>query len=110
MFADQKLIEATAANGESTATGEILGPGRNPVSASGFLPENYVRPKRDIFSHEAILSGQKTMTDTIDQDVELLGNVQAGMRSAGFNSTWLNDDEMRVAHFHRQLHRLMGLS
>ena len=66
------------------------------------------RPPRDRFDHVAILGGEKTMTDTIDQDIELLGSVQQGMASAGFDSVWLNDDEMRVQHFHNELDRLMG--
>ncbi len=98
MFADPELAQESA---------EILGPGRDAVSSSGFLPENYQRPERDVFGHEAILSGEKTMTDTIDQDVELLGHVQAGMVSAGFQRTWLNDDEMRIQHFHNHLQVLM---
>ena len=47
-------------------------------------------------------------TDTIDQDIELLGGVQKGMGSAGFDSVWLNDDEMRVQHFHNELDRLIN--
>ena len=49
------------------------------------------------------------MTDTIDQDVELLGQVQQGMRSKGFETVYLNEDEVRVQHFHAELdRRLMG--
>jgi len=49
------------------------------------------------------------MTDTIDQDVELLGGVQTGMTSAGFDQVFLNEDEMRVQHFHNEIDRLIGL-
>ncbi len=77
------------------------------MSSTGFVPESYVRPERDVFQHEDIVAGRKTMTDTIDQDIELLGNVQAGMNSAGFSRTFLNDDEMRIQHFHNELeHKL----
>jgi len=99
-FADENLVDAPS-------VGEIIGPGRGAQSNSGLLPADYTRPDRDVFSHEAILSGAKTMTDTIDQDIELLGNVQAGMRSAGFDSTWLNEDELRVQHFQDQVQRLL---
>ncbi len=92
----------------ATAPSEVLGPGRQPVSASGLLPEDYVRPERDVFDHRAVVRGEKTMTDTIDQDIELLGTVQAGMTSAGFSTVWLNDDEMRVQHFHDRLDALMA--
>lgn len=87
--------------------GEILGPGRATVSASGFKSEGYARPGRDEFDHEAVVSGRKSMTDTIDQDVALLGQVQAGMRSAGFQDIFLSEDEIRVQHFHQQLDRLI---
>jgi hypothetical protein len=48
------------------------------------------------------------MTDTIDQDIELLGSVQAGMTSAGFDTVWLNDDELRIQHFHDRLDALVA--
>jgi len=99
MFADPELAQSSA---------EILGPGRASVSRSGFLPDDYVRPTRDVFNYAAVLAGEKTMTDTIDQDVELLGQVQAGMVSAGFQQTWLNDDEMRIQHFHNHLHKCIN--
>ncbi|MEZ5596994.1 MAG: hypothetical protein R3E84_11470 [Pseudomonadales bacterium] len=37
------------------------------------------------------------MTITIDQDVELLSAVQAGMQSRGFDSLWLSDEDARTA-------------
>jgi len=99
MFADPELAEESS---------EILGPGRTSVSSSGFVPDAYQRPARDVFAHEDILNRRKTMTDTIDQDIELLGNVQAGMNSAGFDRTFLNDDEMRIQHFHNELERRLA--
>ena len=60
-----------------------------------------------MFSYEAVIAGDKTMTDTIDQDVELLSQVQLGMRSRGFNSVFLNEDEVRVQHFHAEWDRRM---
>ncbi|MEM9622111.1 MAG: aromatic ring-hydroxylating dioxygenase subunit alpha [Pseudomonadota bacterium] len=103
MFADPQLAEESA--GESA---EILGPGRTSQSSSGFVPADYQRPQRDVFDYAAVIAGHKTMTDTIDQDVELLGGVQAGMRSAGFERTFLNEDEMRIQHFHNHLDRLLA--
>jgi len=99
LFADPQL---------SKATRDIGGPGRTATSSSGRRAENYVRPTRDCFDHEAILRHEKTMTITIDQDIELLGHVQAGMNSAGFTSVWLNDDELRVQHFHNRLDELLS--
>ena len=71
-------------------------------------PDGYSRPERDIFDYAEVIAGNKTMTDTIDQDVELLSNVQAGMSSAAFDTTWLNDDEMRVQHFHNEVDRRLN--
>lgn len=97
-FADPQL---------SATTRDIGGPGRAATSTNGRLPDDYVRPTRDVFDHEAIVRHEKTMTITIDQDIELLGHVQAGMNSAGFDSVWLNDDELRVQHFHDRIDALM---
>jgi hypothetical protein len=30
------------------------------------------------------------------------------MASHGFDTVWLNDDEMRVQHFHNELDQLLG--
>lgn len=87
---------------------EIMAFGRHSVGASAFLPDDYERPQRDVFNYDEVIAGNKSMTDTIDQDVELLGGVQAGMRSAAFDDNWLNDDEMRIQHFHDEWERLMG--
>lgn len=83
---------------------------RSHISMSGTLPEDYQRPQHDEFDYAEVIAGRKTMTDTIDQDVELLGGVQRGMRSAGFDRNYLNDDEMRVQHFHNEWERRMRLS
>jgi phenylpropionate dioxygenase-like ring-hydroxylating dioxygenase large terminal subunit len=84
-----------------------IGPGRRAQQSATLVHDNLVRPERDAFDHQAIISGEKTMTDTIDQDIELLGGVQEGMASEGFDTVWLNDDEMRVQHFHNELDQLL---
>ena len=89
-------------------TRAIIGSGSSSLLAAQTMPGDYERPQRDVFDHRAIISGEKTMTDTIDQDIALLEGVQAGMASAAFDSVWLNDDEMRVQHFHNQLTALVG--
>ena len=86
----------------------VSGPGRAARLGEIQRGENHKRPERDEFDHEQILDGSKTMTDTIDQDIELLGGVQAGMASNGFDRVWLNDDEMRVQHFHNELDHLLS--
>ena len=58
------------------------------------------RPEHDVFDREAVITGKKTMTITIDQDVQYLPDMQAGMHSAGFNQAVLNEDESRIQHFH----------
>ena len=97
-FADPRLGQHTA---------EILGPGRQAITRSGLVPDGYHRPERDVFDYSDVVAGRKSMTDTIDQDVELLGNVQAGMASAGFETVLLSEDEMRIAHFHDEWERQM---
>lgn len=91
-------------------TGAVFGGGRGAAQSEASIAvdsvekaASYTRPERDMFDHLAIINGEKTMTDTIDQDIELLGGVQIGMNSQGFESVWLNDDEMRVQHFHDAL-------
>jgi hypothetical protein len=47
-----------------------------------------------------VLAGKHSLTITIDQDIECLPDMQAGMRSRGFDRAVLNADEVRVQHFH----------
>lgn len=68
------------------------------------------RPVHDEFDQEDIIEGRKSMTITIDQDVHLIRDVQAGMHSRGFNTALLNDDEVRVQHYHDWLNHYMGES
>jgi phenylpropionate dioxygenase-like ring-hydroxylating dioxygenase large terminal subunit len=97
------------ADPERNRDGEaIVGLGQAYTPGAAKLTENYARPEHDVFDHHAILRGEKSMVNTIDQDIELLGGVQAGMASAGFDRVWLSDDEMRVQHFHNALDRLLG--
>ena len=63
-------------------------------------PTNWERPEHDEFTQEDIISGEKTMTITIDQDIHFIRDVRKGMHSRGFDRAWLNDDEIRVQHFH----------
>ena len=91
----------------ATSGDAIMSAGRHYQDQSAFVPENYARPERDVFHYEAIVSGAKSMTDTIDQDVELLAGVQRGMASSGFDTVFLNEDEMRVQHFHNTMNQLI---
>lgn len=75
---------------------------------NGPRPADYLRPVRDVFTHEDILAGRKTMTVTIDEDISLLGRVQQGMASSGFERVWLSDEECRVQHFHDALESSIG--
>ena len=98
MYADPELADTAR---------EIRGPGhRQSRKESAYIPADYQRPVRDAFHYDAVIRGEKTMTDTIDQDVELLSGVQSGMRSTGFEQVFLNEDEMRVQHFHNRLNQL----
>lgn len=66
------------------------------------------RPAHDEFDQEDIIAGRKSMTITIDQDVHLIRDVQAGMHSRGFDTALLNNDEIRVQHYHDWLNHYMG--
>jgi phenylpropionate dioxygenase-like ring-hydroxylating dioxygenase large terminal subunit len=100
MFADPEIAKDAT---------EVKGPGhRQTKKQSAFVPDDYQRPERDSFDYSEVIAGTKTMTDTIDQDVELLANVQTGMNSAAFNSVFLNEDEMRIQHFHNRMDQLIS--
>ena len=49
------------------------------------------------------------MTITIDQDIHLIRDVQAGMRSRGFTTAMLSDEEARVQHYHDWLDHFIGV-
>lgn len=104
-----KLSLVRFADPATTESGEaILSAGRDSEHATAFVPDDYQRPQRDVFGYDQVISGEKSMTDTINQDVELLGGVQSGMGSAGFDTVFLNEDEMRIQHFHNELNQLIG--
>ena len=94
-FADPSLADSGSALGANPSWGAR--------DSGAHKPADYVRPERDVFEHEAVIKGEKTMTITIDQDIELLGSVQAGMRSQGFDRVLLSEDELRVQWFHQYL-------
>ena len=58
------------------------------------------RPDRQVFTQDEVIAGKYTMNITIDQDIHLLRQMQAGLHSRGFQRAFLNDDESRVQHFH----------
>lgn len=58
------------------------------------------RPEREVFDQDDVVAGKHSMTITIDQDIHLLRDMQAGLHSRGFRRAVLNEDEIRVQHFH----------
>ena len=58
------------------------------------------RPDRQVFTQDEVIAGTYSMNITIDQDIHLLRQMQAGLHSRGFQRAFLNDDESRVQHFH----------
>ena len=58
------------------------------------------RPDSESFTREDVLAGTHSLTITIDQDIEYLPAMQAGMHSKGFDHAVLNADEVRIQHFH----------
>ncbi len=66
------------------------------------------RPEHDVFTSADVVNGSKTLTITIDQDIEYLPDMQAGLHSRGFDCAVLNEDEVRVQHFHDWLDHWMN--
>ena len=70
------------------------------------LPGSYeyqyssTRVEHEIFTREDVLAGRNSMTVTIDQDIQYLNDMQAGMHSRGFQKAILSNDEGRLQHFH----------
>jgi phenylpropionate dioxygenase-like ring-hydroxylating dioxygenase large terminal subunit len=67
------------------------------------------RPEHDQFTQDDVIAGRKSMTITIDQDVHLIRDIQAGMRSRGFSDAKLCDDEVRIQHYHDWMDHWMGV-
>jgi phenylpropionate dioxygenase-like ring-hydroxylating dioxygenase large terminal subunit len=59
-----------------------------------------VRPEHEEFTQEEVIAGKHSLTITLDQDIYYLADMQAGMHSRGFDHAVLNEDEVRVQHFH----------
>ncbi len=88
------------------AVADAAGVSFEPMDPMGPPPAE--RPEHDEFDQDDIIEGRKTMTPTIDQDVHLIRDVQAGMRSKGFSTQTLCDDEVRIQHYHDWLDYVMG--
>ena len=58
------------------------------------------RPEPEHFTRDDILAGTHSLTITIDQDIQYLPDMQAGLHSRGFSAAKLNADELRLQHFH----------
>ena len=58
------------------------------------------RPEHDAFDQADVIAGTHSLTITLDQDIYYLADMQAGMHSRGFQQAVLNEDEVRVQHFH----------
>ena len=58
------------------------------------------RPEHEVFTAADVVAGKHTLTITLDQDIYYLADMQAGMHSRGFDRAVLNEDEVRVQHFH----------
>jgi phenylpropionate dioxygenase-like ring-hydroxylating dioxygenase large terminal subunit len=71
-----------------------------PRAADGAETPAPARPEHQVFTQDEVIAGKYTMNITIDQDIHLLRQMQAGMHSRGFDRAFLNDDESRVQHFH----------
>ena len=66
------------------------------------------RPEHDSFTAADVIDGKHSLTITIDQDIYYLSDMQAGMHSRGFDYALLNEDEVRVQHFHDWLQSFLA--
>jgi phenylpropionate dioxygenase-like ring-hydroxylating dioxygenase large terminal subunit len=71
--------------------------GGDPNAAPDAVVE---RPEREEFGHEEIIAGRRSLSLVVDQDIQHLPHMQAGLHSRGFSRAVLNEDECRVQHFH----------
>ena len=83
-----------AVRGDASRGLSLVGDPRSSVEFDG------QRPEREVFDQDDVIAGRNSMTITIDQDIHHLRDMQAGMRSRGFEQAVLNEDELRVQHFH----------
>ena len=66
------------------------------------------RPDHDVFTAAEVIEGKHSLTITLDQDIHYLADMQAGMHSRGFDSAILNEEEVRVQHFHDWLQQALA--
>ncbi len=92
-FLDKFTLQIPAETGCDEAKGLSLHPAL-------CVSRDAERPEHESFTRDDVLAGKHSLTITIDQDIEYLPDMQAGMRSRGFDRAVLNADEVRVQHFH----------
>jgi phenylpropionate dioxygenase-like ring-hydroxylating dioxygenase large terminal subunit len=66
------------------------------------------RPEHEVFTAQDVIAGQHSLTITLDQDIYYLADMQAGMHSRGFDSALLNEEEVRIQHFHDWVDACLG--
>jgi hypothetical protein len=68
------------------------------------------RPEKRFFrtADGDTLDGQCEGGDLLDEDLYNLPRIQAGMRSAAFESLHLGEQEVRIRHFHHTLEQYLG--
>jgi phenylpropionate dioxygenase-like ring-hydroxylating dioxygenase large terminal subunit len=66
------------------------------------------RPEHEVFDQADVIAGKHSLTITLDQDIYYLADMQAGMHSRGFDRAVLNEDEVRVQHFHDWVGHFLG--
>ena len=92
-FFDKWTLSIPVEEGCDPERGLTLNPG---ISAS----REDERPEHDVFTAQDVIAGKHSLTITIDQDIYYMADMQAGMHSRGFDRAVLNEDEVRVQHFH----------
>ena len=100
-FFDKWTLSIPVEQGCDLEQGLTLNPGIQ-VSSEG------ERPEHEVFSAEDVIAGKHSLTITIDQDIYYLADMQPGMHSRGFDCAVLNEDEVRVQHFHDWVHEFLS--
>ena len=92
-FFDKWTLQIPMEVGCDAARGLTLNPGL-------MVSREDQRPPHEVFTAADVIAGEHSLTITLDQDIHYLADMQAGMHSRGFDTGVLNQDEVRVQHFH----------
>ena len=89
----------------------------HPVDDPTYRLPQYIDPDGSIdcrstadIEYLTVNDGESGMGLITDQDREILGKVQAGVKSKAFQGARLSEQELRLRHFHAEIDRLMAVA